>query len=71
MQYDIFCQNQWFESKLGRLKYEMKRKEQLLKEVSSLRKKISGLKINISTITKGIPITAIEVGIDKIIKEFL
>ena len=69
MQYDIFCQNQWFETKLGRLKYEMKRKEQILKEVLSLRKKISTLKINISTITKGVPITAIEVCIDKIIKE--
>ena len=61
MQYEIFCSNQWLENKLRRLEFEKKKKTEVIKEVSGLRKKISDLKVNISTITKGIPIMAIEV----------
>ena len=61
MQYEIFCSTQWLENKLRRLEFEKKKKTEVIKEVSGLRKKISDLKVNISTITKGIPIMAIEV----------
>ena len=61
MQYEIFCSTQWLENKWRRLEFEKKKKTEVIKEVSGLRKKISDLKVNISTITKGIPIMAIEV----------
>ena len=61
MQYEIFCSTQWLENKLRSLEYEKKKKMEVIKEVSGLRKQISDLKVNISTITKGIPIMAIEV----------
>ena len=61
MQYEIFCSTQWLENKLRSLEYEKKKKMEVIKEVSGLRKQISDLKVNISTITKGVPIMAIEV----------
>ena len=61
MQYEIFCSTQWLENKLRSLEFEKKKKMEVIKEVSGLRKQISDLKVNISTITKGVPIMAIEV----------
>ena len=43
----------------------LQRREQVEREVRILREKISVLKIQISTITKGVPITKIEVREDK------
>ena len=60
MQYEIFCSTQWLENKLMGLEFEKKKKTEVIKEVSGLRKNISDLKVNISTITKGMPIMAIE-----------
>jgi len=63
--YEIYSLTQRLRYTSFRAENEEKRREQVEREVRILREKISVLKIQISTITKGVPITKIEVREDK------
>merc|ERR1712150_182970 len=65
IQYEIFQLSQWLAYKSKRMEHEKKRRVKILKEVRALRKTISNLKVNISTTTKGLPFTVIEVREEK------
>merc|ERR1712110_102911 len=65
IQYEIFQLSQWLAYKSNRMEHEKKRRVKILKEVRALRKTISNLKVNISTTTKGLPFTVIEVREEK------
>ncbi|XP_023337885.1 uncharacterized protein LOC111708668 isoform X2 [Eurytemora carolleeae] len=65
IQYDIFAISQRLRHTSLRCEHEEKRREMVEREVRLLRDKISDLKIQISTITKGIPMSKIELRDDK------
>merc|ERR1712029_528857 len=63
--YEIYSLTQRLRYTTFRSENEEKRREQVEREVRILREKISVLKIQISTITKGVPMSKIEVREDK------